>query len=201
LRGNLKEKNRLNITLALDSEIFNELKKESEINNTSINARISTVLSKHVHFYRIVDELDRNIIPQHVFASMLEIMNEEQLCEIMKDKSVSSLYSMCTHKGISLTLDNITKYLFQQTCLWSGMYSAFHSYIDNDKTINMTFEHRYGIKWSRALGVTFSSMLENMLSTKINYEIMTNTIRIKISENSDKIYKEKYVLDLATNNS
>lgn len=199
LRGDLKEKNRLNVTLSLDTELFNELKKESDIQSTSVNARINAILAKHVQFYRIMDELDRNIIPQNVFAAMLEIMDEEELCKIMKNKSVSSLYSICAHNGIPLTLDNIQKYLFQQIGLWTGMFSAFHSYIDRDKTINLTFEHRYGIKWSRALGRTFSVMLENMLSVKISCEIMGNTIRIKILENSEKLYEKRPVLDLASN--
>ena len=180
LRGALKGNNRLNVTLSLDTGLFNELKRESDMSSASVNSRINIILARHVHFYKIMDEIGRNMIPHNVFASMLEIMDEDKLCSIMENQSIPIIYSIFTHSGITLSLDNIEEHFFQQAGLWSGMYSAFHSHIEPDKTINLTFEHKYGTKWSRALGRMFSSIIKNLLGIQAHYEIMGNTVKVMI---------------------
>lgn len=191
MRGELKENNRLNVTLSLDITLFNELKRESELSNGSINSKINTILTKHVRFYRIMEEIGRDVIPQEVFDSMLGIMDEEKLCKIMENHINTTIYSIFTHNGIPLSLDNIESHFFQQFGLWSGMYSAFHSYTDLDKTISLTFEHKHGIKWSRALGRMFSAAIKNFLGAETDYEIMGNTVKIMIREVTDKSYIQK----------
>lgn len=191
MRGALKENNRLNVTLSIDTILFNELKKESNTYGTSVNSQISTILSKHVRFHKIMDEVGQSVISQNAFASMLEIMDEEKLCKIMENQNASSIYPIFTHNGIPLTLENTVRYFFEQFGLWAGMYSACHCYTDSRRIVNLTFEHRYGLKWSKVLGRMFCSMIKNLFGADVHYEILGNTVKIMILEGSNEEFVTK----------
>ena len=167
-----------NITLAVDSSVVEELKKDAELFGVSLNAKIGTILSKHVVFYRHTEKQECSIIPSTVWGTIVDLVEEEKLSKILEQET-SSLYAILLHNNIPMTLESCIKYCFEGICLWSGMYCSFRTYKEDSK-IAMVFEHKFGIKWSKALGVAFSNLIAMMHPWQVEFEAYTNTLKITV---------------------
>ncbi len=181
LKNKLKSNNKANLTLSIDNSLLEEIKKEAERNGTSINSRVNAILTKYVKFYKMTEELESSVIPAKIWISMLDLMDENGLKDVLNNEGVGTIYSIFLNNNVSMTLDNFVKYCCQEICLWAGMYSSFRNFKENGH-VTLVFEHKFGVKWSRVLGETFSNFIRIMLSRPTEFEILPNTVRIKVKE-------------------
>ena len=175
-----KTNGRTNITLSLDSHVLREIRKNADSQNTSINALINDVLSKHVLFYRYTTEQKSVVIPSKFYSSMVKTMNEQKQIELMKKLYLEIIPAIFTHNDISFTSDNLIKFCFEGIGLWAGMYNTFSHHVDANGDLCLVFEHSYGIKWSRIIAKSISHFVENVLVCTTEQEIMPNIALIKI---------------------
>src|SRR6185312_10099574 len=157
-----KQNSKSNITLSIDHNILDEIKKDSVMQNLSLNAKVNAILAKWVSFYRIAEDLECSMIPSKSWASMIDLMDETKLLNILNNEGITTMYSMFIHNNTPLTLNSVIKYCFQEMALWSGMYSTFRQF-DNHNHIDLIFEHKYGIKWSKILENAFTNIIRIML--------------------------------------
>lgn len=167
-----------NVTLSVDSQIVEELKKDADLFGISLNTRISGILSKHVTFYRHTERQECSIIPSTIWGTIVEIVDEEKLGKILEQK-IDSLYTILLHNNKPLTLQGCIKYCFEGICLWSGMYCSVRTFEEKSVT-SVIFEHKFGLKWSKALGDAFVRLISMMHPRPARFEAYSNTLKIII---------------------
>jgi len=170
-----------NLTLSIDNHILNEIKKDSERQGISINAKVNAIMSKYVSFYRLVEELECCTVPSKLWGQMVDYVEEEKLFNLFNNEEIGAIYSIFLNNNVPMTLDNFIKYCFEEICLWSGMYSSFRVFRENG-TITLIFEHKYGPKWSELLSSTFTNLIRIMLNHKTESQMLQNTVRITVQE-------------------
>lgn len=170
-----------NITIISDAKTLNELKKWSESAGLSMNALINEVLTKNLSFYRYVSEHDSMIIPSTIYSTIIEILPEKILVDLVTRIISEMVQSIFAHNNTSYTMDNMAKSYFENVGLWSGIYSIFKRYGDADST-NLIFEHKYGIKWSRIIAQSISNLLKETLHLSSDYKILPNTVILKVGK-------------------
>lgn len=181
MKNKPKSNNKANLTLSIDNSLLEGIKNEAEQSGTSINSRVNAILTKYVKFYKTAEDLESSIIPAKIWLLMLDLMDENKLKNVLNNEGVGTIYSIFLNNNVSMTLDNFVKYCCQEICLWSGMYSSFRIFREHGY-ITLVFEHKFGIKWSRVLGETFSNFIRIMLNRPAEFEILPSTVRIKIKE-------------------
>ena len=164
-----------NLTLAVDASIVEELRKDAGLFGISLNAKVNTILSKHMTFYRHTEKQECSIIPSVVWGAIVEAVEEEKLGQIL-EQEISSLYTILLHNNTPMTLQSCIKCCFEGICMWSGMYCSVRTFEEKSRTI-IVFEHKYGIKWSKALGEAFVKLISMMHPRPAKFEAYSNTLK------------------------
>lgn len=167
-KGNTK---RVTVNLAIEEDTFNEIKKEAKLRDYSINALMNNILTKHVNIYRHATDLGCVIWSPGIFLSFLDLMDEYKIIEIIKNEGVQAVKSYFAHKGIPLTKDSLIKYALEGIAMWTGQYSFFTHYVDNDGYTCLVFNHKFGLKWSRILKSLHSVSIEELLNYPVQGSI------------------------------
>lgn len=167
-----------NVTLAVDSQIVDELKKDADLFGISLNTKIGSILSKHVTFYRHTERQECSVVPSTVWGTIVEIVEEEKLAKILEQET-SSLYTILLHNKTPMTLQSCIKYCFEGICLWSGMYCSIRTF-EEESQITLIFEHKFGLKWSKALGEAFVRLVAMMHPRPAAFEAYSNTLKIVV---------------------
>ncbi len=171
------------VNLAIDARLIQELKKEASSQNLSLNAKINSVLSMHVDFYRINTDFGCVIHDPKVFLSLLDLIDDEnKIVEIFWNEGGSTVLSYFNHKNIPLTKENIIEHICERIGLWTGHYSFFSHYTDSEGYTCLVFDHKFGIKWSRILARLHSKSFEHWLGLNTLTNITSKTVVLKILE-------------------
>jgi len=160
MKGDLKQNNKSNVTLSVDTPIFEEIKKDSENQAISVNAKINTILTKHVLFYKHLEDQEGVSIPKKYFDALIELLEENKHIELLTSVSVETMQAVYVHDNVPFTIDGLIKHHFEKVALWAGAYRRFRHYVDKEGYICLVFEHKFGIKWSRVLGQVFVILLK-----------------------------------------
>jgi len=180
-KGDKKSNNKTNLTLSVDHAILDEIKKDSERQGLSINAKVSSVLNKYVLFYRIIEDQECSVIPSRLWGPMVQMVDEEKMLDLINNEGIGAIYSIFLNNNVPMTLDTFIKHCFEEICLWSGLYHSFRMFREGGQLI-LVFEHKYGIKWSRIIGNAFTNMIRIMLNHRADSQVLPNTVRITVQE-------------------
>lgn len=181
MKGNLKSNTKSNVTISTDKKIFDEIKKNAKNKGQSVNALLNNVITKYVLLYGPVEEQDGIILPHKFFSGLLEYIPDDNLVKLLYGEGFEVVRSIFVQGGISLTMDNLIKYMFEGIALWAGTYYKFRKYYDDDGWLCLAFEHRYGIKFSKALGLAFSDIIKNILNHNAEHKVTSSTILVRVN--------------------
>ncbi len=170
------------VNLSGDTNMIDELKKESNDKGQSLNAHINSILAKHLSFFRHALNHEVVIIPQDMWSSLLEIMDKKTIVDIMEKNGTPTVISLFNHNNVTFTIGNIIKYCFEEIALLSGCYSSFNHYRNGDGEICLVFNHKFNKKWSEILAEVYSDMIEKMLNQKSSSVISSNTLLLKLMQ-------------------
>jgi hypothetical protein len=170
------------VNLSVDSHLLQELRKEASSENLSLNAKINSVLSMHVNFYRINRNLGGVIWDYKVFLSFLDLIQEDKLAEILWNEGGNTVMSYFSHNNIPITKENFIKYICERIGIWTGQYSFFTHYTDTEGNTCLVFDHRFGLKWSRILARLHAKAIEHWLGLKSVSNVTPKTAILKILE-------------------
>lgn len=89
----VKESKKATVNLFIDENVIGELKKEADYHGISLNAKVSSILTKHSNFYRHAEALEAVTWSLKVFSSFLELMDEDRVIEILTDYGMEAVES------------------------------------------------------------------------------------------------------------
>jgi hypothetical protein len=177
----VKASKKTTINLFIDENIVGELKKEADYGGISLNAKVSSILTKHVDFYRHAEALEAVTWSPKVFSSFLELMDEDRVIEILTNYGMEAVESLFSHTNKPISLYTWIKYAYEGVAKWTGQFSFFIHYVDNERYINLVMDHKYGMKWSRILASFHSKILQKLLKCPVENKITGSTVILKIA--------------------
>jgi hypothetical protein len=171
------------ITLAIDNNILEEIRKEAEKEGKTLSAKVNDILTKHIVLYRFAQDTKCIIINSKTFHFIVDQLDEKLLLEDFMANAVDFVSTFFHAKNIPFTLDNFIKYAGEGTGLHGGIYQHFHYYKDSNGIMTLVYRHNYGIKWSRILSKGLSHQIKSMLNYTTTSEILPSSVIIKIIKN------------------
>ncbi|MDE1832744.1 MAG: hypothetical protein KGI02_10330 [Thaumarchaeota archaeon] len=182
MKGDLKLNNKSNVTLSIDTAIFNEIKKDSKNQTISVNTKINTILAKHVLFYKHLEDQEGASIPRKYFEAFIELLDENKHIELLTNVSVETMQAVYVHDNIPFTLDGLIKHHFEKVALWAGAYRRFRHYVDEEGYTCLVFDHKLGIKWSRILGASICNMIREMANQTSTFKVLSTAVLVKVDK-------------------
>jgi len=178
-KQNTREK-KTTITLSLKQEIIDELKEEANREQTSLSAKVSKILSKHIVTYRFSQDIKSVFITQKTFSLIVEEIQEDLLLDDFTNNALDFIPTVFHAKNIPFTIDNIIKYALIGAGLDGGIYDHFQHYKDSKGFTILIMRHNFGLKWSRILSRGQTDLIENMLGCHTSSTILPSSVIIKV---------------------
>ncbi len=177
-----RRRRKVNVTIAIDDSIINEIRKEANESGQSLNTRINAILRKHTNFYRMVEVNGGVILHPKLAQFMVDEIDEAKFTDIYKKIGNYSIESLFVTKGIPITFENFCKFYFEELAVYAGAIKSVSRLIDVDGKTYLYFIHNYDWKWSRILSAVFSSHIEDLLHYHTISKPFQNGMTIKILE-------------------
>jgi hypothetical protein len=159
-----KSNKKLNITLAIDSEIQKELKNIAEAEGLSINSKTNSILWKYISFYKYVEQDSSLIVPSGSVDFLIENIDEDKWTKEYTYMLEEIIPLFFLELKVPQTLENTLKVVFGRLLAYSGSYKGYSCHLDKDGNMNLVFQHEYGMKWSRILSAVYTRFIQRTLN-------------------------------------
>jgi hypothetical protein len=180
--GSHKKNRRTNITLSIPAVVLRHLRIECSSPNISLNQKVNDILVRWLFCHRAIGLSGGIVIPSESWKDVLEKIDEDYLLNSL-DTSGKIVASILSQNDIPMTLDNFVKFILYRTVVFSGSVSHFHHYRNESDDMILTFEHSFGIKWSRILGKSVCRFLNSQLDTAT--DLVASDRNVKIVAHTD----------------
>lgn len=175
-----KSRKKTNVTISVDASLINEIKKEAETVNTSLNSRMNSILTEYVMFYRHVSNSKSLIMPRALHMKLLEKLDEADILNAFINEGAGGAFSVLKHHNIPLTKENYLKYVIEMIARITGQFNYSSHYIDKEGYLTIVLDHIYGEKWSHVLGKGHSFLIEKYLGIPTQVTYLPDTVTIKL---------------------
>lgn len=168
-----------NITISVDDQIGNEIRQNAQKQGLSTNALVNNILRDHIMFGKYFQDHIPMIIAPAIFSILLEEVDEKVWLKTWKlalEEVTPQVFAM---HNLEPTLDNLVRYLLGDIGPRVGIFDklTFHEKAKNYKLVMI---HKYGIKWSRILGTSFSGMFEKAFGVKVTMHASADALTMEI---------------------
>jgi hypothetical protein len=182
-------KDKVTITLAIDRDIMDNVRRNSSRDGLSINAMINNILKKWDRFYQYLPEHQVILVTARNFEKILELLDEQFFIDTWRydENLVNGIFGQ---RGIALTLDNLIDYEYQIFGTLGGAFKSVSAYKDSEGYTNIVFTHRYGLKWSRIVAAVFTEQLSTYFKCHTSSEIIPSKTTIKILDKNIGITRD-----------
>jgi hypothetical protein len=170
------------VNLFLDSNILEDIRKEAENENISLNAKINTILTDYSLLHKYSHEQDAVYVTGRSFQFMLNNIDENKFIDEYKAVTTDLATSMLIERNVSFTLDNVIKYIIEGVAKRSGSFRKFTRFKNKEGHTCLLFRHNHGAKWSKIFGTGMSKLLEHLLKCHTAQTLLPSSVLIKISE-------------------
>jgi hypothetical protein len=174
--------NRDTITLAIDSHILKQIKRDAKSNGQSVNAAINNILTKYVLFYRYTEQQKGHVLTNKSFQLIVDRMEEDVLLNDFESNSMDLIPSILIEQNIPITMENLIRYCFEFIGINAGLWHSFSFYKDDEGYTCLLFRHNYGIKWSKVLNEGLSNLLDAQFQYHTKPTLLPSSVLLKIIE-------------------
>ena len=168
------------ITLSLNQNVLDELKQEADKEQTSLSAKVTDILSKHIITYRFSEDIKSVFVSEKTFRLIVDQTDEELFSADFTNNALDFVPTTFYAKNIPFTIENIIKHALRGAGLHGGIYNHLHHYIDQKGSTVIVMRHNFGIKWSRILSKGQCKLIENMLGCNTSYTFLPSSAVIKV---------------------
>lgn len=180
MRGEPKLSDKTNITLSIDENTGNEIRQYAQKQGLSTNALVSNILKEYIMFGKYFQDHTPMIIAPPIFSMLLEEVDEKIWLKTWKLALGEITPQVFAMHNLEPTLDNLVRYLLGDIGPRVGIFDKFTFHENKTKSYKLAMIHKYGIKWSRILGISFSDMFEKSFQVKVTTHVSPDTLTLEI---------------------
>ncbi|MDW0280495.1 MAG: hypothetical protein QN715_09665 [Nitrososphaeraceae archaeon] len=165
------------LTLRLDKDLLDKLRKESEQKMVSINTLTNLIIKSYIKWYSPAQRAEIMSVPKSVLIAIIDNLADYQM-ESVADKFRKSGYEetllmMSNEYSLPVVLD-----LFDS---WLNVSNMQFNRESSEDSLTYIINHGVGKKWSLFLEKVFWYMVKDLGITGARFDVTESTVTIKIN--------------------
>jgi hypothetical protein len=183
-RRHLTSNEKDTITLSIDKNVLDALRRDAANEHISVNAHINTILSKWDKFFRYHQENQVITMTRKNFETILKLIDEKEFVEMWNDNGLNIVSTLFTERKLPMSLHNFLEYALRPFGVIGGAFSSVDVIRDEEGYAHVIITHKYGPKWSRIIAASFSHQLAIFFKCHTTAAISPGTLTIKLFDKS-----------------
>lgn len=176
---NLKEEGQTEgITIRVDKNMLQALKKEAREKQVSTNTLISQLFGEHLKWHSIAPKAGFSVVRRATLLSLLEKISEEEAASMSR--------SIGTREFKDLVLLLRHEYNLQSTMevleTWMHVSGNFYTHKSKFGKHSLAIQHSLGKRWSIFLSELYKAVLEEFGKPNAKVNLTENTVHINFDE-------------------
>ena len=165
------------LTLRIDKDLLDKLRKESEQKMVSINTLTNLIIKSYIKWYSPAQRAEIMSVPKSVLIAIIDNLADYQM-ESVADKFRKSGYEetllmMSKEYSLPVVLD-----LFDS---WLNVSNMQFNRESSEDSLTYIINHGVGKKWSLFLEKVFWYMVKDLGITGVRFDVTESTVTIKIN--------------------
>lgn len=174
------------ITFRLPSDNLEQLNKEAETRQISVNTLVNQIINEHLDWHLYAAQAKLYYVPKPFISRVLERFTEQQLADLAEASANKDFVDIGLLLRGEFTISSFLSILEN----WSRISDIPYRTEENEATQKIIIEHNMGPKYSYLFKEIYRRLLENAFETKTQFDITDNTIVLTINKDVRPIEKE-----------
>jgi hypothetical protein len=174
------------VTFRLPSENLEQLNKEAETRQISVNTLVNQIINEHLDWHLYAAQAKLYYVPKPFISRVLERFTEQQLADLAEASANKDFVDIGLLLRGEFTISSFLSILEN----WSRISDIPYRTEENEATQKIIIEHNMGPKYSYLFKEIYRRLLENAFETKTQFDITDNTIVLTINKDVRPIEKE-----------
>jgi hypothetical protein len=174
------------ITFRLPSDNLEQLNKEAETRQISVNTLVNQIINEHLDWHLYAAQAKLYYVPKPFISRVLERFTEQQLADLAEASANKDFVDIGLLLRGEFTISSFLSILEN----WSRISDIPYRTEENEVTQKIIIEHNMGPKYSYLFKEIYRRLLENAFETKTQFDITDNTIVLTINKDVRPIEKE-----------
>jgi hypothetical protein len=174
------------VTFRLPSENLEQLNKEAETRQISVNTLVNQIINEHLDWHLYAAQAKLYYVPKPFISRVLERFTEQQLVDLAEASANKDFVDIGLLLRGEFTISSFLSILEN----WSRISDIPYRTEENEATQKIIIEHNMGPKYSYLFKEIYRRLLENAFETKTQFDITDNTIVLTINMDVRPIEKE-----------
>jgi hypothetical protein len=174
------------VTFRLPSDNLEQLCKEAETRQISVNTLVNQVINEHLDWHLYAAQAKLYYVPKPFISRVLEKFNEQQLADLAEASAKKDFVDIGLLLRGEFTISSFLSILEN----WSRISDIPYRTEENETTRKIIIEHNMGSKYSYLFKEIYRRLLENSFETKTQFDITDNTIVLTLDKEARPLEKE-----------
>jgi hypothetical protein len=174
------------VTFRLPSDNLEQLCKEAETRQISVNTLVNQVINEHLDWHLYAAQAKLYYVPKPFISRVLEKFSEQQLADLAEASAKKDFVDIGLLLRGEFTISSFLSILEN----WSRISDIPYRTEENETTRKIIIEHNMGSKYSYLFKEIYRRLLENSFETKTQFDITDNTIVLTLDKEARPLEKE-----------
>lgn len=174
------------VTFRLPSENLEQLYKEAETRQISVNTLVNQIINEHLDWHLYAAQAKLYYVPKPFISRVLERFTEQQLSDLSEASANKDFVDIGLLLRGEFTISSFLSILEN----WSRISDIPYRTEENEIAQKIIIEHNMGPKYSYLFKEIYRRLLENAFDTKTQFNITDNTIVLTINKDVRHLEKE-----------
>lgn len=174
------------VTFRLPSENMEQLCKEAEARQISVNTLVNQIINEHLDWHLYAAQAKLYYVPKPFISRILENFTEQQLADLAETSANKDFVDIGLLLRGEFTISSFLNILEN----WSRISDIPYRAEENETTQKIIIEHNMGSKYSYLFKEIYRRLLENAFETKTKFDITDNTIVLTFDKEVRPLEKE-----------
>jgi hypothetical protein len=167
------------ITFRLPSFLIDELRKDAELEQVSLNSAVTRIFSNHIQWERYERKVGLLPMTKPFLKEALNQMTDEQIINLAHKIEKESFKNILRFMKENIELDDFLKFL--RTWLTASWMQ--HNITIRNDSYRFNIQHDLGIKWSLYVKTLVSELCQDVLGGKaVDIKIDDNLISLVFTD-------------------
>jgi len=176
MNSSAKQKKTVLRTVRISEELDGILEKDAKVHRTSVNALISSIMTKYAQWDRHTEKFRYISVPMTIFRALVDLADENALSALAERLGVEVPNEIASFWFKKFNLETYLQYISNA----AEFGKALEAEIENEgRNYTITLYHEYGKKWSTALTHYHDKAIRTYLKIIPQFETTEKTVVIK----------------------
>jgi hypothetical protein len=166
------------ITFRLPSSLIDELRRDAELEDVSLNALVTRIFSNHIQWERYERKVGLLPMTKPFLKEVLNQMTDEQIIHLAYKIEKESFKGILRFMKENIELDDFMRFL--RTWLTASWMQ--HNIVIKNDSYRFNIQHDLGIKWSLYVKTLVSELCQDVLGRAVDIKINDNLISLVFTE-------------------